>query len=537
MFKDNPDFYPTPKRIIDKMLSGIDFKLISSVLEPSAGKGNIVDAVIDKLKYSHSYSYNKNVTWDIDTIEIDKNLQYILQGKNYRVVHDDFLTFNSYKKYDIIIMNPPFSTGDKHLLKALEMQERHGGQIVCLLNSETLNNLYSNSRKDLFNRLDKYNAKIEFINDAFIDAERKTPVQIALIKIDIPKTEQDSIILNELKKQEQYEKIINTDNNKIVDADFIKAITEQYNFEVRTGLKLISEYEALKPYMLNSFKDEGYITKESILQLKLKDEDKYSSKDLRNGYIEQIRMKYWKALFTSEEFMGLFTSNLRDKYYNKIKELKDYDFSLFNIYTIKINLNKEMIQGVEDTILKLFEEFSNRYHWMDETSNNIHYYNGWKTNKSYKINKKVIIPLNGFGWSGFESTKWEVKEKLADVEKVFNYLDCGKTDHYDIYNALDWAKGEEQTRKIKLKYFLITFYKKGTCHIEFTNMDLLQKFNLYGSQRMGWLPPSYGKSKYKDMTPEEKQVINDFEGELSYNKVMHNRDYFIVDSSKLLMLA
>lgn len=59
MFNNNSDFYPTPKRIIDKMLTGIDFKTISSVLEPEAGKGDIVDEVVNKFKYC-TYSYNKN---------------------------------------------------------------------------------------------------------------------------------------------------------------------------------------------------------------------------------------------------------------------------------------------------------------------------------------------------------------------------------------------------------------------------------------------------------------------------------------------
>ena len=84
---------------------------------------------------------------------------------------------------------------------------------------------------------------------------------------------------------------------------------------------------------------------------------------------------------------------------------------------------------------------------------------------------------------------------------------------------------------------MVTFYKKGTCHIEFTNLDLLHKFNLYGSQRKSWLPPSYGKEKYEDMTQEEKQVVNEFEGEQSYKKVMLKKDYYIVETSKLLMLA
>ncbi|HZK70763.1 MAG TPA: DNA methyltransferase, partial [Clostridia bacterium] len=65
MFKDNPDFYPTPKSLIYKMLSGIDFKQIQSVLEPSAGKGDLVDAVTEKFKYNRGY-YNAKNHFDID---------------------------------------------------------------------------------------------------------------------------------------------------------------------------------------------------------------------------------------------------------------------------------------------------------------------------------------------------------------------------------------------------------------------------------------------------------------------------------------
>jgi len=537
MLTDNKDFYPTPNSIINKMLEGIKFDEINSVLEPSAGDGKIVEKVIDKFKYSHSYSYNREAVWDIDTIEIDQNLQYILKGKNYRVVHNDFLTYNSYKKYDLIISNPPFSQGDKHLLKMLDMQE-NGGQIVCLLNAETLRNPCTNIRKDLINRLEQYNADIEYIQNAFVDAERSTYVEIALIKINIPKQEHNSVILDELKKEEQHREEATYSNSNIINADFIKGVIEQYNFEIKAGLKLIAEYNALRPLMLNNIKGNDDRFSNPIIELTLHYKDADGNCTIENSYIKQIRMKYWTALFKSEQFMGLFTSNLREKYTSKISELRDYDFSLYNIYTIKIQLNNEMIKGVEDTILKLFEEFSHKHSWYDETSNNIHYYNGWKTNKAWKINKKVIILLNAFDrYDKRLDYDYKLKEKLSDIEKVFNYLDNGLTEDINISETLKMAEHYGETKKIQLKYYTVTFYKKGTCHIEFTNDDLLQKFNLYGSQRMGWLPPSYGKVKYKDMTVEEKEAINEFEGELSYNKVMNNKDYFIVESSKLLLLA
>jgi len=50
MFKDNKDFYPTPENLINKMLCDIDFKMIHSILEPSAGSGNIVEAIKQKEK-------------------------------------------------------------------------------------------------------------------------------------------------------------------------------------------------------------------------------------------------------------------------------------------------------------------------------------------------------------------------------------------------------------------------------------------------------------------------------------------------------
>lgn len=529
MFNNNPDFFPTPIKLIHKMLSKVDFNTIKSVLEPSAGKGDLVEAIEKRFKIDQ---YNSKKQYDIDTIELDSNLQHILQGKQYRLVHDDYLNYNTYKKYDLICMNPPFSQGEKHLLKAISMQQ-NGGKIVCLLNAETLKNPYSNTRKELIQQLEKYNAEIEYIENAFMDAERKTAVETALIFIDIPQLENNSIILDELKQEEQHTKTNDYYSDKLVNADFIRGIVEQYNYEVKAGLKLIDEYNKIKPLMLNSFKD-SY--NRPILKLELDREDRESS--LENGYIKQIRLKYWETLFSNDQFMSLFTSNLKRKYMEKVQELKDYDFSLYNIYSLRIQLNKDMIKGVEDTILNLFDEFSHK-HYYSESSKNIHYFSGWKTNKAWKINKKVIIPLKGYdSWSVdyYKPSRYEALDKLKDIEKVFNYLDNGQTEDVDIEQTLKMAEHYQETKKIELKYFLVTFFKKGTCHLEFKCSDLLHKFNLYGSQKKGWLPPCYGKANYKDMSSEEKDVIKEFEGESSYNKVVANKSYYIVDMDQVLKL-
>jgi hypothetical protein len=51
------------------------------------------------------------------------------------------------------------------------------------------------------------------------------------------------------------------------------------------------------------------------------------------------------------------------------------------------------------------------------------------------------------------------------------------------------------------------------------------------------LPPGYGKKLYSEMDEEEQRVINEFEGELSYKKVMNNPDKYILETNQLLMLA
>jgi len=127
-------------------------------------------------------------------------------------------------------------------------------------------------------------------------------------------------------------------------------------------------------------------------------------------------------------------------------------------------------------------------------------------------------------------------EKLRDIEKCFNYLDVGLTESIDLEESLNFAEEYGETRNIQLKYFTVSFFKKGTCHIVFNNDELLKKFNIFGSQKKGWLPPSYGKKNYSDMEKEERQVVDEFEGEEEYNQVIKNADYYIFKEENLNLL-
>ena len=196
-----------------------------------------------------------------------------------------------------------------------------------------------------------------------------------------------------------------------------------------------------------------------------------------------------------------------------------------------------MIISIETAILELFDELSYKNSYNPEFQNNIHYYNGWKTNKAHKINKKIIIPLKATNWySGELEYSWKIFNKLSDIEKVLNYLNNKDVESIDLEKTLELKLRLGITRNIDCKYFTVTFYKKGTCHITFKDDDLLLKFNIFGSQKKGWLPPRYGKKAYEEMEQEEQDVINEFQGEKEYNKVYKNPNLYLNLINNILMI-
>lgn len=520
------DFYPTPESLLDKITVGLEWPKVKYVLEPSAGRGNICEYVKKKCE-SYKYGYHRTpLEMDIDCIEIEPELRAILKDKGFRVVHDDFLTYHTYKHYDLILMNPPFSIGARHLLKAIEIQQTSGGGIICLLNAETLRNPYSNERKDLLQKLEHYGAEITYHEKAFIVAENPTDVEVACVKVIIPEPERKTTIFDSLREKEYEEYERKARNSELAESDLVSAIVAQYNREIEWGLRFYDE--------LLELRDKSLDGKTPIaITLPHSEYDQHPEKFSVNGYVRAVRKKYWGKFFSEPRFIGRLTSNLLDKYRSQVNTFVEYDFSYWNIKTVQEELSRNLVQGVEDCILALFDELSARHSWDSDLPNNIHYYNGWKTNVSWKINRRVIIPLNVYDTnSGGYTFLWidRAISKLSDIEKALNYLDSGETSDVDVDATMRAAEKAHNLKNIPLKYFTATLYKKGTCHLTFTNERLLKKLNIFGSQRKGWLPKGYARRKYEEMSAEERSVIESFEGRESYNASVNEAAYYLFDA-------
>lgn len=516
--KDN-QFYPTPEYLIRKMANKIDFKRVKSVLEPSAGKGDILQGV-----KSYCKIYSDVII--VDCVEIDPNLRAILKDKGYNVIGNDFLTFQTYSQYDLIIMNPPFKSGEKHLLKALEMC-KIGGQICCILNAETLRNPCNVYRQDLVRKLEEYNASIEYISGGFSAAERKTDVDTAIVYVDIPVQQYSFDVFDKLIASEDYNEVHSEfSNTQLALNDMIDIVLKQYNNECRLGLELLNQFDRLESIMP---KDE---LEKPLLSLGVNTSETSSvifNTSKQNLYLRELRYKYWNILFQINELSRLFTDDVRAKLRHDMHRFRQYDFTLSNIKALQMKLSENLTVNIEKAILKQFEKLT--YKHSMGCSKNIHYFNGWKTNDAYMINKKVIIPcydlFNRFGyWNDYK-----IYDKLDELEKIFTYLDGGKTEGETMAEMRSHLYGYKKPsyagEPLEFKYFRVEPKKKGTLHVWFKDLDLLKKFNIFGANKKGWLPDGYGRKAYKDMTKEEKAVIDDFQGEKDYNKVIENSTYYL----------
>ena len=596
-------FYPTPETLVDKMINKVDWSNVTSILEPSAGKGDILAGIqryndycewyytfrvfdnitrkrsnigtffdrdelcdffkkeynidisnmnnddildwiedkldTDNLRYeleSHKSERRDKIKCSIECVEIDTDLCAVLRNKHYFTVNQDFLTYNTFKRYDCILMNPPFAQGERHLLKALKLIE-NGGQCVCILNAETLKNPYTNWRQELCNLLNHYNADVEYISNAFTTAENTTDVEIALVYINIPVKTVDENLVKNLVKGASYDREYDEFNEtQLATSDIIDNLVKQYELEAKIGIKLIDDFYAMQAYV-PKVKDHSdtFMLNLSIVGCPDEKESNIKTNPV-NRYIRGLRDKYWSLLFMSNEMGKLLTESARRSYMNQLAKFRDYDFTYSNIKQLQIDMVNNLNQNVDDAILKQFDNFTYKYS-LDKATN-VHYFNGWRTNDAFMVRSKVIIPMYGI-YTRYGTWSWyDCKDYLNELEKIFVYLDGGRTDGKTVNEILCYETTHDYNGgRIKFKYFDVELKKKGTVHIWFTNEELLKKFNIFGCQKHGWLPNCYGKKAYQDMTKEEQDVIDSFEGEKEYNKVVAKPSEYLGGNQMLQLMG
>lgn len=170
---DNHQFFPTPPSLARRAWDKFKNQDFSRIFDGSAGEGDLLEYA----PWSQS-RYSRGST--VDCCEIDITKHGVLREKGYNVVGMDFLEYQDAASVSHFILNPPFNQGAKHVLKAWELL--WDGEIVAIVNAETVRNPYSLERQELKHLIECYGT-VEFIQDAFNtpEARVKTDVEVALI--------------------------------------------------------------------------------------------------------------------------------------------------------------------------------------------------------------------------------------------------------------------------------------------------------------------------------------------------------------------
>lgn len=463
MFDKN--FYPTPYDVALKMIEGLNL-LGMNILEPSAGKGDLLKVV--KEKYTNIYCIEKNA-----------ELQSILREQKYTILGDDFLKYKPDHIFDLVLMNPPFDTGVKHLLKAWEISE-DGTHIRCLLNAESINNPCTKERKLLVNILESNNAEIEYLGNCFKDAERKTNVEIVLIKLQ-NKTKGKKFEF----KFEGFSKKDNIDfqelnMNQLAKVDVLQNLEDKYT----TVKEIIGEYLILKnklEYFLDGIIEKSYINN-------LLEKNSSNSKKEYEQILEKVRIAFWKLIFDKTKLEEKMTSNVKKDFFDNKKEHSNLPFTVDNINKLLEILIQNSKQIFQNCLEESFD-YLTRYH----LDNRIHI-EGWKTNERWMVGRKFILPnmLDTFylkfnkNSSQVQSINYTGRDKLRDLEKVICNLvgkDIGRivTIESKVNEGVNFGEWNNS------EFFKFKVFKKGTIHFEFLDKNIWNEFNRKACESKKWL--------------------------------------------------
>ncbi|MBE2198092.1 MAG: methyltransferase [Anaerolinea sp.] len=115
-------FFPTPNVVAEKMLEELDLAPGAAVLEPSAGAGDLADAVATRFPGV-----------EITCLEVVHTLCQILEMKGYATQHQDFMEFSE-GVFDAVVMNPPFERMQDvdHVMHAYTLL-KPGGTLVSVM--------------------------------------------------------------------------------------------------------------------------------------------------------------------------------------------------------------------------------------------------------------------------------------------------------------------------------------------------------------------------------------------------------------------
>lgn len=469
----NADFYPTPDNVIYQILDDLELNN-KTVLEPSAGKGNIID-VLHKMGAT------------VLCCENDPDLSLIASSKAKLIAHD-FLSVESHQvsHIDYIVMNPPFSSYDQHINHAWDIAPE-GCEIIALCNWETLHKTHLRSRRILKTTIDNYGYAIN-LGDCFSTSERRTGVEIGLIRLSKPGQSADfgDYFTDEDDESEKQE-------NGLMSYNAVREIVQRY----------VNAVKLYDDVLENAVKMNGLTNGIGVSDIVFTcSQDK--AQVSREEFAKELQKKSWTWVINKMNLKKYSTRGLTNDINKFVEQQTSMKFTMKNIYRMLDAIVQTTGQRMDKALLEVFDTLTQHYH---ENRWNVE---GWKTNSHYLVNKKFIKPyLVSVGYSGgIDYSFGQKSEELEDMVKALCFLSGENYDEqisfyqrlnsnvfendgsYKIVNSSwDVDRFEENNpewKRVKRPtfgewfdwgFFEVKVFKKGTGHFKFKDEKVWGLFN------------------------------------------------------------
>ena len=468
----NAEYYPTPAPVIARMLSPFTDQALRKmqILDPEAGGAAVLDYLTKVRQVPQKNVY---------AIEQDAELVYTLQGKNYKVIHTDFLTYSGNYLFDLIIMNPPFSNGDEHLLRAWDVLE--SGDIVCLLNTETINNPCT-ARRKLLKRIIEENGSVESLGDCFRQADRPTAVDITMVRLTKVGTDAQFSFDCGATRETPVDLTEEVAGNKVAMYDLTGTLLGQYDRTRQAYSEYIRARRKLEYFSRDLVSE--YVNVNTLAEESYK--GSRSDREAYNSFLTTFKAEAWSRILDKLKISKYLTNSVMNDFEKFKKGQGAMDLTRENIASLidLLLLNRDSI--MERAVTDVFDLFT-RHH----KENRVHI-EGWKTNDFWRVNRKIVLPgyLGDIRWSSHYSTSYHRHREFSDIEKVMCFL-TGR-DYGQLRPMGDYIQRVQigDTSEQESEFFYFRCYKKGTLHLRFKDEQLWATFNQRACQGKNWLPTS-----------------------------------------------
>jgi len=330
MFDD--EFYPTPVHVLSEMLVGenIAGKII---LEPSAGKGDIVDFLLNEGACT------------VLAVERHPELRSILE-KKCTVIGHDFLQIKSEQisHVQMIVMNPPFTQQDQHILHAWEIAPA-GCRIVSLCNYST----YSNDRRSMRRTLRQLvtdHGSIDTLGMCFTVAERTTDIEIGLIKLLKPGGGYEQEFQGFFMFEEE-----EAQASGVMPYNAIRDLVNRYVEAIKIFDRQLDTARDLHQIMV------GYFDLEIAMTI-----NREGHAERRLTFVKDLQKSGWKYIFNKLGLEKYSTKGLKEDINKFVESQLKVPFTMRNIYRMLEIVIATTTQRMDKALLEVFDRLTLHHH-------------------------------------------------------------------------------------------------------------------------------------------------------------------------------